>query len=60
MITTNKHGYDVSPGVEPSIGITAVRSPVYSWHDPKLLEPDVAYSYADAVRDGVSSLAPRT
>jgi alpha-mannosidase len=33
--------------IAPSIGITAVRSPVYSWHDPKLLDPDGDYSYQD-------------
>jgi alpha-mannosidase len=47
VVTTNKHGYDVSPGDEPSIGITAVRSPVYSWHDPRLLDPDGIYSFQD-------------
>ena len=47
VITTNKHGYDVSPGSEPSIGITAVRSPVYSWHDPRLLDPEGFYSFQD-------------
>ncbi|PJJ71295.1 alpha-mannosidase [Diaminobutyricimonas aerilata] len=47
VIATNKHGYDVSPGDEPSIGITAVRSPVYSWHDPRLLDPEGFYSFQD-------------
>jgi alpha-mannosidase len=47
VVTTNKHAYDVSPGDEPSIGITAVRSPVYSWHDPRLLDPDGMYSFQD-------------
>jgi alpha-mannosidase len=47
LVTTNKHGYDVSPGPFPSIGITAVRSPVYSWHDPRLLDPDGIYSFQD-------------
>ncbi len=52
VITTNKHAYDVSPGVsenggQPSIGVTAVRSPVYSWHDPRLLDPDGFYSFQD-------------
>jgi alpha-mannosidase len=31
----------------PSIGVTAVRSPVYSWHDPRLLDPDGVYSFQD-------------
>lgn len=47
VVTTNKHAYDVSPGPEPSIGITAVRSPVYAWHDPRLLDGDDVYSYQD-------------
>lgn len=47
VITTDKHGYDVSPGDEPSIGVTAVRSPVYSWHDPRLLDPQGVYSFQD-------------
>jgi alpha-mannosidase len=47
VITTNKHGYDVSPGDQPSIGVTAVRSPVYSWHDPRLLDEDGIYVYQD-------------
>ena len=47
VITTNKHAYDVSPGEQPSIGVTAVRSPVYSWHDPRLLEEDGIYSFQD-------------
>ena len=47
LVTTDKHGYDVSPGESPSIGITAVRSPVYSWHDPLLLDPNDVYSYQD-------------
>ena len=47
VVSTDKHGYDVSPGAEPSIGVTAVRSPVYAWHDPRLLDPDGDYSYQD-------------
>jgi len=47
LVTTDKHGYDVSAGEQPSIGVTAVRSPVYSWHDPQLLEPDGRYHYQD-------------
>ena len=47
VVTTNKHAYDVSPGEQPSIGVTAVRSPVYSWHDPRLLDPDGIYSFQD-------------
>lgn len=52
MVCTAKHGWDVSPAGAagsdvPSIGITAVRSPVYSWHDPRLLDPDGIYSFQD-------------
>lgn len=52
VVCTAKHGWDVSPagagsGETPSIGITAVRSPVYSWHDPRLLDPDGVYSFQD-------------
>jgi alpha-mannosidase len=52
VICTTKHGWDVSPagsaGLDvPSIGITAVRSPVYSWHDPRLLDPEGIYAFQD-------------
>ncbi|HEV7741845.1 MAG TPA: glycoside hydrolase family 38 C-terminal domain-containing protein [Pseudolysinimonas sp.] len=50
VIATGKHGWDVSPGSAgegPSIGITAVRSPVYSWHDPRLLDPEGVYAFQD-------------
>ncbi len=54
VVNNAKHGYDLSPAgerdgvqVSASIGITAVRSPVYSWHDPRLLDPDGFYSYQD-------------
>ncbi|MDQ1597581.1 MAG: alpha-mannosidase [Microbacteriaceae bacterium] len=47
VVTTNKHAFDVSPGEQPSIGITAVRSPVYSWHDPRLLDPAGIYTFQD-------------
>jgi alpha-mannosidase len=59
VVNNAKHGYDVSPAgdpaesggdaapVSPSIGITAVRSPVYSWHDPKTMDPEKYYTYQD-------------
>ncbi|MCL2595740.1 MAG: hypothetical protein FWD83_09495, partial [Promicromonosporaceae bacterium] len=53
VINNAKHGYDVSPadsptpGLTPSLGITAVRSPVYSWHDPRELDPEGLYSFQD-------------
>jgi alpha-mannosidase len=45
VVNNAKHAYDVSPAA--SIGITAVRSPVYAWHDPRQLDPDGFYSYQD-------------
>jgi alpha-mannosidase len=51
LVTNAKHGYDVAPGTPggdtPGIGVTAVRSPVYSWHDPRRLDPDGFYTYQD-------------
>ncbi|WP_220448203.1 alpha-mannosidase [Nonomuraea diastatica] len=50
VVNNAKHGYDVAPpsaGRDHSIGITAVRSPVYAWHDPRLLDPGGHYSYQD-------------
>ncbi|KAB8185759.1 alpha-mannosidase [Nonomuraea phyllanthi] len=50
VVNNAKHGYDVSPpgpGRAHSIGITAVRSPVYAWHDPRLLDPEGFYAYQD-------------
>ncbi|BDI21734.1 alpha-mannosidase [Herbiconiux sp. L3-i23] len=50
VVTSGKHGFDVSPATDegtPSIGVTAVRSPVYSWHDPRLLSEESIYSFQD-------------
>ncbi len=50
VVNNAKHGYDVAAADDarsPSIGITAVRSPVYSWHDPRLLDPEGFYSFQD-------------
>ncbi|MEE6273815.1 glycoside hydrolase family 38 C-terminal domain-containing protein [Georgenia sp. MJ206] len=47
VVNDAKHAFDVSPGEAPSIGMTAVRSPVYSWHDPRELDPDGLYAYQD-------------
>ena len=54
VVNNAKHGYDLSPAgeregerIDASMGITAVRSPVYSWHDPRLLDPEGFYSYQD-------------
>ncbi|GIG29554.1 alpha-mannosidase [Cellulomonas marina] len=47
VVMRDKHGWDVSPGEQPSIGVTAVRSPVYAWHDPRLLQGEDVYTYQD-------------
>lgn len=54
VVNNGKHGYDVSPtgdrsgeAVSASIGITAVRSAVYAWHDPRLLDPNGFYAFQD-------------
>lgn len=48
VLNDAKHGYDLSPAEGgASIGITAVRSPPYAWHDPSTLDPDGAYAFQD-------------
>ncbi len=48
VLNDAKHGYDLSPvDGGASIGITAVRSPPYAWHDPSTLDPDGAYAFHD-------------
>ncbi|WP_083373068.1 alpha-mannosidase [Paraoerskovia marina] len=53
VVNNAKHAYDASPASSmprsesPSMGITAVRSPVYSWHDPRELEDANRFSYQD-------------
>jgi alpha-mannosidase len=42
-----KYGYDVRGG---DIGITAVRSPVWAWHDPRELETGGDFEYMDQGR----------
>ncbi|MFL5944859.1 MAG: alpha-mannosidase [Gaiellaceae bacterium] len=39
-----KYGHDVDGG---SIGVTALRSPVYAWHHPRQLDADGIYEYID-------------
>jgi alpha-mannosidase len=39
-----KYGFDVRGG---DIGISAVRSPVWAWHEPRELDPDGDYDYMD-------------
>lgn len=61
LITSGKHGADVSPGPHPSIGLTAVRSPVYAWHDPAILDPEGTYRYQDQGRQSFDYvLAPHS
>ncbi len=43
-INDAKHGYDVRGG---EIGISAVRSPVWAWHDPRELEAGGDFEYMD-------------
>lgn len=47
VLNDGKYGHDVLGG---DIGITAVRSPVYAWHEPKELDPDEVYSFQDQGR----------
>jgi alpha-mannosidase len=47
VVNDAKAGYDVLPG---DIGISAVRSPVWAWHDPRELEPDGDFEYMDQGR----------
>src|SRR5581483_9219551 len=44
VATNAKVGHDVEDGC---IGVTALRSPVYAWHEPKELDPDGIYEYMD-------------
>jgi alpha-mannosidase len=47
VINDAKHGYDVRGG---DIGISAVRSPVWAWHDPRELEEGGDFEYMDLGR----------
>jgi alpha-mannosidase len=47
VINDSKHGYDVRGG---DIGISAVRSPVWAWHDPRELEEGGDFEYMDLGR----------
>ncbi len=53
IVNNAKSAYDVSGG---DIGITAVRSPVYAWHDPQQLDPRARYGYQDQGRQTFSYL----
>jgi alpha-mannosidase len=47
VINDAKYGYDVRGG---DIGISAVRSPVWAWHDPRELEEGGEFEYMDLGR----------
>jgi alpha-mannosidase len=47
VISDAKYGYDVRAG---DIGISAVRSPVWAWHDPRELEEGGDFEYMDQGR----------
>jgi alpha-mannosidase len=47
VLNDGKYGHDVLGG---DIGITAARSPVYAWHEPKELDPDELYTFQDQGR----------
>jgi alpha-mannosidase len=47
VLNDAKYGYDVRGG---DIGISAVRSPVWAWHDPRELEQEGDFEYMDQGR----------
>jgi alpha-mannosidase len=47
VLNDAKHGFDVRGG---DIGISAVRSPVWAWHDPRELEEGGDFEYMDQGR----------
>jgi alpha-mannosidase len=47
VLNDGKYGHDVRGG---DIGVTAVRSPVYAWHEPKALDDDDLYTFQDQGR----------
>ncbi|WP_181764114.1 alpha-mannosidase [Streptomyces albidus (ex Kaewkla and Franco 2022)] len=49
----SKYGHDVRGG---EIGMTALRSPVYAWHEPQELDPDGVYDYLDQGRQEFRTL----
>ena len=63
LLNDAKYGFDVlgdPPGDDPEQGwrlgrgtelrMTALRSPAYGFHDPRVVEPDVHYAYVDQGR----------
>ncbi len=49
LINDGKYGFDVNGSV---MRLTALRSPIYAFHDPRKVEPDKRYHYMD---QGLSS-----
>lgn len=47
VLNDGKYGHDVRGG---EIGVTALRSPVYAWHEPKELDEDGVHEYLDQGR----------
>jgi alpha-mannosidase len=47
VLNDAKYGFDVRGG---DIGISAVRSPVWAWHEPRELEPDGDFEFMDQGR----------
>jgi alpha-mannosidase len=47
VLNDGKYGHDVLGG---DIGVTAARSPVYAWHEPKELDPGELYTFQDQGR----------
>jgi len=47
VLNDAKHGFEVRAG---DIGVTAVRSPVYAWHDPRELEEGGDFEWMDQGR----------
>ncbi len=57
VVNDAKSAYDVSSGPGwADIGITATRSPVYAWHEPRELDTDSDYSYQDQGRQAFRCL----
>ncbi|MBA3364412.1 MAG: alpha-mannosidase [Actinobacteria bacterium] len=58
VLNDGKCGHDARGG---DIGITVARSPVYAWHDPRLLDEDGIYEYLDQGRQELTyRLVPHT
>ncbi len=47
VLNDGKYGHSVLGG---EIGMTALRSPVFAWHEPATLDPNGAYDYLDQGR----------